>query len=177
MPFVNLSECGSGLYMEWMSNGRLFQTVGLMKHQDLSPSLSVCRWKCRNYQIRSEDDIRVCIYAAILKDIWNHHQKWQKDIETRPCTESYTILEANGGNREQFWCDVTFCIEPQAQQHHFVPSGAHQGDFWVHLQAGSYNSPVLRIRKQKQFRSCHMKGADKWKQNDAVLYWQMCTRW
>ena len=140
-------------------------------------SKSLClQMVCRNYQIRSEDDIRVCIYAVILKNIWNHHKKWQNDTEIRACTESYTILEAKGGNREQLWCDVTFRTEQQAQQHHFVPSGAHQWDFWEHLQAGSYNSPVLRMQKQKQLQSRHTKGADKCKQYDAVLCWQMCRR-
>ena len=48
----------------------------------------------------SEVDERVCIYAVILTDTWDHLQKGSKDTEMRPFTESYTILEANEGNRE-----------------------------------------------------------------------------
>ena len=49
----------------------------------------------------SEADERVCIYAVLLTDTWDHLQKWSNDTEMRPCTESYVILESNEGNREQ----------------------------------------------------------------------------
>ena len=49
----------------------------------------------------SEADERVCIYALILTDTWDHLQKGSNDTEMRPCTESYMILEASEGNREQ----------------------------------------------------------------------------
>ena len=39
--------------------------------------------------------MRVCIFAVILKDIWDHRQNGNNATETRPCTESYTILVAN----------------------------------------------------------------------------------
>ena len=48
----------------------------------------------------SEADERVCLYAVILTDAWEHLQKGSNDTETRPCTKSYVILEANEGNRD-----------------------------------------------------------------------------
>ena len=48
----------------------------------------------------SEADERVCLYAVILTDAWEHLQKGSNDTEMRPCTKSYVILEANEGNRD-----------------------------------------------------------------------------
>ena len=36
----------------------------------------------------SEADERVCIYAVILTDTWDHLQKGSNDTEMRPCPES-----------------------------------------------------------------------------------------
>ena len=47
----------------------------------------------------SEADERVCIYAVILADTWDHLQKGSNE-EMRPCTEFYMVLEANEGNIE-----------------------------------------------------------------------------
>ena len=50
----------------------------------------------------SEANERVCVYAVILTDTWDHLQKGSNDTEMRlSCTESYMILEANEGTREQ----------------------------------------------------------------------------
>ena len=49
----------------------------------------------------SEANERVCVYAVILTDTWDHVQKWSNETELRPCAESYMILEASEGTREQ----------------------------------------------------------------------------
>ena len=98
--------------MGWMSNGRLFQTVGPVKEKDLSPK--VCLWLAHEVlscQEMSEAAERVCIYAVILTDTWDHFQKRSNDTEMRPCTESYVILAANEGNREQKWCEIAYGIQ------------------------------------------------------------------
>ena len=65
-------------------------------------------WSC---QKMSEADEKVCIYAVILTDTWDHFQKVNNDTDMRPCTKSYMILGANEGNREQVWCGVAYSIE------------------------------------------------------------------
>ena len=74
----------------------------------------------------SEANERVCVYAVILTDTWDHVQKWSNETELRPCAESYMILEANEGNRRQERCDVAYSIEQQAWQQHSAPSGVYQ---------------------------------------------------
>ena len=125
-------------------------------------------WSC---QKMSEAGKRVCIYAVILTDTWDHLQKGSNDTEMRlSCTESYMILEASEGNREQGWCDGAYDIEQQAWRQHSAPSEVYQWDSWVLLQTRSHNSPVLRKQKQKSaFWSRHRKGTDEWRQRDAVL--------
>ena len=50
----------------------------------------------------SEADKSLYIYAAIVTDTWDHLQKGSNDTEMRlSCTETYMILEANEGTREQ----------------------------------------------------------------------------
>ena len=49
----------------------------------------------------NEADEKVCIYAVILTDTRDQLQKGSNDTEMRLCTESYMILEASEGNREE----------------------------------------------------------------------------
>ena len=73
----------------------------------------------------SEADERVCIYAVILTDTWDHPKKGSHYTQ-RPCTESYMIPEIKEGKREQERCDVVHGIEQQAWQQHSPPSGVCQ---------------------------------------------------
>ena len=74
----------------------------------------------------SEADERVCIYAVILTDTWDHLQKGSKDTEMRPFTESYTILEANERNREQVNVMSLLASNNEPSGINSVPSGAFQ---------------------------------------------------
>ena len=90
--------------MQLLSNGRLFPNVGPGKEKDLSPKVFLFVVGTRRVKLLEDEraDERVCIYAVILTDTWDHLQKGSNDTEMRPsCTESYITLDASKGNREQ----------------------------------------------------------------------------
>ena len=66
--------------MQQMSNGRLFPNVGPGKEKDLSPKVFLFVVGTRRVKLLEDEraDERVCIYAVILTDTWDHRQKESK---------------------------------------------------------------------------------------------------
>ena len=124
-------------------------------------------WSC---QRMSEADERVCNYAVILTNTWDHLQKGSNDTEMRPCSESCMILEANGGNREQEWCDVAYGIEQQDWQHHSAPPGLsvrflgapvskdlHLFQFWEQSKFAEVWLSIYGLHTPSSWNECRLK--------------------
>ena len=129
MCFKSLSECRSRIY-------------GVNVKGETVLSRLWGQWQRRTHKVwscqkMSEADERVCIFAKIMTDTWDHLHKESNDTETSPFAGSYMILEVSERNREQVWCDVTYGIKWHAWQQHSAPSGIYQWDSWVPLQTRS----------------------------------------
>ena len=149
MCFKNLSEWRSRNYglKIWMSNRRLFQTVGPVKEKNLSPKVFLFVVGTPSVKL-SEDKPSwwggVYLNAVILTDTSDHLQKGSNNTEWDLVLDPAWYWNQVKGIQNR--CDVVSprASKQQARQQHSAPSGVYQWDSWVLLQARSYNSHVFR---------------------------------